>query len=118
MGWTNCAQKEAVRRLKCPFDSEEAHEAKGKDAKAKAKGPYDQRTQSLTSVSALGSLDDGNDVAYAVKKSGTNIKSELRIKANSTAQEKAIPSRGTLAFRLQFTGFLTCSQEELHNSKP
>ena len=48
--------------MKCPFDSEEALEAKGKNAKAK--GPYDQSTQSLTSLSTL---EDGNDVACAVE---------------------------------------------------
>jgi hypothetical protein len=50
-----------VDLLKCPFDSEEALVAKGKNAKAK--GPYDQSTQSLTSLSTL---KDGNDVAYAI----------------------------------------------------
>jgi hypothetical protein len=34
-------RKEAVRRLKCPFDSEKDLEAKGKNAKAK--GPYDSQ---------------------------------------------------------------------------
>jgi hypothetical protein len=54
------------KQLKCPFDSEEALEAKGKNAKAK--GPDDQSTQSLTSLSTL---EDGNDVAYAIEKSET-----------------------------------------------
>ena len=54
------------KQLKCPFDSEEALEAKGKNAKAKR--PYDQSTQSLTSLSTL---EDGNDAAYAIEKSET-----------------------------------------------
>ena len=74
------------KQLKCPFDSEEALEAKGKNAKAK--GPYDQSTQSLTSLSTL---EDGNDVACAVEE-----RSETRIKLS-----RRTPQRTRQLFHLE-----------------
>ena len=59
--------------LKCPFDSDGTDEAKGKNARAK--GPFDQNTQSLTSLSTL---EDGNDVACAVESK------EVRLEMRST----------------------------------